>query len=66
MWKAATADLESRLCLPHVSTEALAGLKFSAALPPRLAEATLATRLADLPAATAVLRQPVRFTRLTA
>ncbi len=66
MWKTATADLESRLCLPHVSDEALAGLKFSTALPPRLAEATLATRLADLPAAAAVLREPVRFTLLPA
>lgn len=64
-WKAATADLQSRLCLPHVTDEALAGLKFSTALPPRLAEATLATRLADLPAATAVLREPVRFTTLS-
>ncbi|OHV25441.1 ATP-dependent helicase [Parafrankia soli] len=63
-WRAATADLESRLCLPHVTDEALAGLKFNTALPPRLAEATLATRLADLPAATTVLREPVRFTTL--
>ncbi|MCK9876538.1 DEAD/DEAH box helicase [Frankia sp. Ag45/Mut15] len=64
LWKTATADLESRLCLPHVTEEALAGLKFSTALPPRLAEATLATRLADLTGASAVLRQPVRFTLL--
>lgn len=63
-WKTATADLESRLCLPHVTDEAVAGLKFSTALPPRLAEATLATRLADLTAASTVLRQPVRFTLL--
>lgn len=66
MWKTATADLESRLCLPHVTDEALAGLKFNTALPPRLAEATLATRLADLPSASTVLRQPVRFTFLQA
>ncbi|WP_101831128.1 DEAD/DEAH box helicase, partial [Frankia canadensis] len=39
-WKAATADLDTRLCLPHVTAEAMAGLRFSAALPPRLAEAT--------------------------
>ncbi|SQE00293.1 hypothetical protein FMEAI12_6460002 [Parafrankia sp. Ea1.12] len=32
-WRAATADLESRLCLPHVTDEALAGLKFNTALP---------------------------------
>ncbi|WP_198946451.1 DEAD/DEAH box helicase [Pseudofrankia asymbiotica] len=66
VWKAATVDLETRLCLPHVTGEALSGLKFSAALPPRLAEATLATRLADLTAASAVLRQPVRFALLPA
>ncbi|MCK9895420.1 DEAD/DEAH box helicase [Frankia sp. AgB32] len=66
MWNTATADLESRLCLPHVTDEALAGLKFSTALPPRLAEATLATRGADLTAASAVLRQPVRFALLPA
>ncbi|MEX5637008.1 DEAD/DEAH box helicase [Parafrankia sp. FMc2] len=65
-WKASTADLASRLCLPHVTDEALAGLKFNTALPPRLAEATLATRLADIPAATTALREPVRFTNLGA
>ncbi|MCK9926695.1 hypothetical protein MXD62_05855 [Frankia sp. Mgl5] len=46
------------------AAKVLAGLKFNTALPPRLAEATLATRLADLPAATTVLREPVRFTTL--
>ncbi|WP_232295292.1 DEAD/DEAH box helicase [Parafrankia sp. EUN1f] len=61
-WKTATADLAARLCLPHVTEDALAGLKFNTALPPRLAEVTLATRLADLPAAAAVVREPVRFT----
>ncbi len=61
MWKAATADARDRLCLPHVDEEALAGLKFSVALPPRLAEATLAARLADLDSAATVLREPVRF-----
>jgi len=61
MWKAATPDLEKRLCLPHVDEQALAGLKFNAALPPRLAEATLATRLADLSGARAVLAEPVRW-----
>jgi ATP-dependent Lhr-like helicase len=64
MWQAATADREARLCLPHVTGEALAGLKFSSALPPRLAEATLAARLADIPAATTILREPVRFATL--
>ncbi|WP_044886140.1 MULTISPECIES: hypothetical protein [Frankia] len=60
-WRAATGDLAERLCLPEVDREALAGLKFNAALPPRLAEATLAARLADLDGAAAVLSEPVRF-----
>ncbi len=60
-WRAATGDLAERLCLPEVDGEALAGLKFNAALPPRLAEATLAARLADLDGAAAVLSDPVRF-----
>lgn len=61
-WRTGTADAAERLCLPDVNEKALAGLKFSAALPPRLAEATLAARLGDLPHAAAVLREPVRFT----
>ncbi|MGW0503286.1 hypothetical protein [Micromonospora sp. NPDC003241] len=39
----------------------LAGLTFGAALPPRLAQATLAARLADLPGARAVLAMPTQF-----
>ncbi|MFD0819457.1 hypothetical protein ACFQ0D_14315 [Micromonospora zhanjiangensis] len=39
----------------------MAGLKFGAALPQRLAVATLAARLADVDAAVAVLGEPVRF-----
>ena len=42
-----------------------AGLKFSAALPQRLAVATLASRLADIPAAQAVLAEPVQMTYLS-
>ncbi len=42
------ARLLGRICLPDIDTSALAGLKFSEALPPRLATATLAARLADL------------------
>lgn len=61
-WRTGTADAAERLCLPDVDEKALHGLKFSAALPPRLAEATLAARLADLPHAATVLREPVRFT----
>ncbi|WP_307961741.1 hypothetical protein [Salinispora arenicola] len=41
--------------------KALAGLKFSKALPERLATATLAARLADLGAAAAVLAEPTWF-----
>ncbi|MGN9767351.1 hypothetical protein ACTMS2_19575 [Micromonospora sp. SD12] len=58
------ADAAERLCLPDVTEKALAGLKFSAALPERLAVATLAARLADLPAARAVLAEPTRTVHL--
>ncbi|MFF1569222.1 DEAD/DEAH box helicase [Streptomyces sp. NPDC058293] len=61
MWKEATADAPDRLCLPEVDPRALNGLKFSAALPPRLAEATLAARLAALDHAARTLAEPVRF-----
>ena len=57
----AVSDAASRLCLPEVSEKALVGLKFSAALPERLAMATLAARLADLPGAERVLAGSVRF-----
>jgi ATP-dependent Lhr-like helicase len=60
-WAAGTADAAERLCLPEVDEKALLGLKFNSALPPRLAEATLAARLADLPHAGAVLGEPTRF-----
>ena len=46
---------------PEVDPRALAGLKFSEALPRRLAEATLAARLADLDSAVRVLGEPARF-----
>jgi len=61
MWKAATHDAADRLCLPDIDKRALAGLKFSEALPPRLATATLAARLADLPGAAEILGRPVRL-----
>jgi ATP-dependent helicase Lhr and Lhr-like helicase len=61
MWKIATADATERLCLPDVDDRALAGLKFSEALPERLAAATLAARLADLDSAARILGEPVRF-----
>src|SRR5690606_9521085 len=63
-WRVETADAADRLCLPEVSDKALAGLKFSTALPQRLAQATLAIRLADLPHAAAVLNEPVRHVHL--
>nr|WP_226962391.1 hypothetical protein [Streptomyces sp. C8S0] len=49
------------LVLPDVDRRAVRGLKFSAALPERLAVATVAARLADFVGARAVLREPVRF-----
>ncbi|MGW5271344.1 DEAD/DEAH box helicase [Streptomyces sp. NPDC004044] len=61
-WKQAKTEATERLCLPSADPRALQGLKFSAALPPRLAEATLAARLADLDGAAAAIREPVRFT----
>lgn len=65
MWQAATQDAADRLCLPDIDQCALAGLKFSEALPPRLATATLAARLADLASAARTLAEPVRFGWIT-
>jgi ATP-dependent helicase Lhr and Lhr-like helicase len=62
MWKAGTANAAERLCLPDVDQRALDGLKFSEALPERLATATLAARLADLDSAVRVLDERARFT----
>jgi ATP-dependent helicase Lhr and Lhr-like helicase len=64
MWEMGMADTAERLCLPDVDERALRGLKFSEALPERLAVATLAARFADLDNAVAVLRTPVRFVGL--
>ena len=66
IWKAGTADAGRRLCLPDVDQRALDGLKFSEALPERLATATLAARLADLDSASRVLDERVRFSVLGA
>ncbi|MFI1962678.1 DEAD/DEAH box helicase [Streptomyces pathocidini] len=60
-WNRAKAEAIDQLCLPAVNTRALHGLKFSAALPQRLAEATLAARLADLDGASAALKETSRF-----
>ncbi|MGW0665466.1 DEAD/DEAH box helicase [Streptomyces sp. NPDC002746] len=61
-WKQAKSDAAEQLCLPSVDPRALNGLKFSVALPKRLAEATLAARVTDLDGAAEALREPVRFT----
>ena len=61
MWKTGTVDAAERLCLPNVDERALAGLKFSEALPERLATATLAARMADLDSAARVLAEPARL-----
>ncbi|MGA4544424.1 DEAD/DEAH box helicase [Uniformispora flossi] len=63
-WRGAVQDAAERLCQPDVDRKALAGLKFSTALPERLAVATLAARLASFEAAEAVLREPQRFVSL--
>lgn len=60
-WRSLTADAADRLCLPEIDERALSGLKFNAALPSRLAMATLAARLADLDRAATVLGEPARF-----
>jgi ATP-dependent Lhr-like helicase len=64
LWRAGTCDAPDWLCLPDVDEKALAGLKFGEALPPRLAVATLAARLADLDGAARVLAEPTRFTTI--
>src|SRR5690606_30882204 len=47
-------DVDVHAARPAVSPEAVAGLKFSAALPPELAAATLAERNADADGARAI------------
>jgi ATP-dependent Lhr-like helicase len=63
MWRVARQAVtpEGLLVLPDVDRRAVAGLKFSAALPERLAVATLAARLADFDGARSVLAEPVRL-----
>lgn len=61
LWRAGTIDATERLCLPEVDDRALEGLKFSEALPHRLAVATLAARLADVKGAATVLAEHTRF-----
>ncbi|WP_334662752.1 DEAD/DEAH box helicase [Streptomyces cyaneofuscatus] len=64
LWQTARADAAAGLCLPDVSSRAVRGLKFGEALPPRLAEATLAARMTDEKGAGTVLAEPARFLRL--
>ncbi|MFI6287477.1 DEAD/DEAH box helicase [Streptomyces sp. NPDC051018] len=63
LWRTALAAAGEggALVLPDIDPRAVRGLKFSAALPERLAVATLAARLADFEGATVALREPVRF-----
>jgi ATP-dependent helicase Lhr and Lhr-like helicase len=60
MWRQGLAERDDILVLPDVDPRAVRGLKFSAALPERLAVAAVAARLADLDGAAAVLAEPVR------
>jgi ATP-dependent helicase Lhr and Lhr-like helicase len=61
-WRPAREGAAERLALPDIDERAIRGLKFGDALPPRLAEATLSVRLADLGSAAAVLSEQTRFT----
>ncbi|MEU2225929.1 DEAD/DEAH box helicase [Streptomyces sp. NPDC018347] len=65
-WRAALAAVVAgpALVLPDVDQRAVRGLKFSAALPRRLAVATLSARLADFDGATAVLAEPQRLSNV--
>ncbi|MFC8066124.1 DEAD/DEAH box helicase [Streptomyces sp. NPDC057293] len=60
-WRAARESVGEGLVLPDVDPRAVRGLKFAAALPERLAVATVAARLADFESARAVLSESVRF-----
>jgi ATP-dependent helicase Lhr and Lhr-like helicase len=60
-WREVAGELTQRLCLPEVDEKALAGLKFSEALPRPLAVATLARRLTDLEHARLLIRGAGRW-----
>jgi ATP-dependent Lhr-like helicase len=62
-WRDVVEAVQDRLCLPEVDEKALAGLKFSDALPRHLAVVTLEARLADISNARTVLGESVRFER---
>ncbi|WP_097880375.1 DEAD/DEAH box helicase [Streptomyces sp. st140] len=63
MWRESreAASSSPALVLPDVDRRAVHGLKFSAALPDRLAVATVAARLADFEGARAALGEGVQF-----
>ncbi|CAL9371774.1 DEAD/DEAH box helicase [Streptomyces sp. enrichment culture] len=63
-WRVARESVGESLVLPDVDPRAVRGLKFSAALPERLAVATVAARLADFESARRVLSEPVRLQAL--
>ncbi|MCO5994772.1 DEAD/DEAH box helicase [Actinoallomurus rhizosphaericola] len=65
IWRVALSSVEERLCLPAVDEDALNGLKFNAALPRHLAEATLSSRLADIEGARLTLAAPTHFAHLS-
>ncbi|MFJ3894501.1 helicase-related protein [Streptomyces sp. NPDC090083] len=60
-WRAARDNVGGNLVLPDVDRRVVHGLKFSTALPERLAVATVAARLADFEGAGLVLDEPTRF-----
>ncbi|MEU8128740.1 DEAD/DEAH box helicase [Micromonospora sp. NPDC049049] len=61
-WRDSYTSVMPQIRLPRASAQALAGLKFSAALPAELAEATIAARLTDAQGADQLLGGRVRFT----
>jgi ATP-dependent helicase Lhr and Lhr-like helicase len=60
-WRNATAELPEHLQMPTIDDRAVNGLKFHTALPRQLAVSTLSARVADHPAARAVLMEPHYF-----
>ncbi|MEV1051479.1 DEAD/DEAH box helicase [Streptomyces sp. NPDC049887] len=60
-WRTARESVVENLVMPDVDRRAVRGLKFSAALPERLAVATVAARLADFESARSVLGESARF-----
>lgn len=63
-WANAMAQAREGMTLPEIDWRAVHGLKFAEALPPRLAEATLAARTVDEKGACFALGEPVRFAML--